>query len=118
LPNSFWDGRLGQRAFEFGRGRVKIDNYILERLRADAAHTIAASECEAAIQHTGQRGRLREILVANLLAPWLPPFCKCATGMIIEAKNKSRKSTQDDILVIDPMLSPPMLANIDGPDGV
>ena len=107
---------MGHLAFEFSR--VKIDNYILERLRTDAAHTIAAAECETAIQHAGQRGRLREILVGNLLTPWLPPFCKCATGMIIEAKNKPRKSTQDDILVIDPMISPPMLANIDGPDGV
>jgi hypothetical protein len=97
---------------------VKIDNYILERLRADAAHTIAIAECEDAIQHPGIRGRLREILIANLLAPWLPPFCKCVTGMILEAKNKPRKSTQDDILVIDPMLAPPILANVNGPDGV
>ena len=107
---------MGQLAFEFCH--LKIDNYILERLRADAAHTIAVAECEAAIQHTGLRGRLREILIANLLAPWLPPFCKCATGMIVEAKNKPRRSTQDDILVIDPSLAPPILANVDGPDGV
>ena len=97
---------------------MNIDNYILERLRADAAHTISLAECENAIQHHGLRGRLREILIANLLAPWLPPFCKCATGMIVEARNKSRKSTQDDILVIDPSLAPPILANVDGPEGV
>ena len=103
-------------AVEFGH--VNIDDYILERLRADAAHTIAVANCEEAIQHAGFRGRLREILVANLLAPWLPPFCKCVTGMIIEAENKPRKSTQDDILVIDPSIAPPILANPDGPDGV
>src|SRR6266550_513264 len=97
---------------------MKIDSYILDRLRADAAHTIAVAECEDAIQHHGLRGRFREILIANLLAPWLPPFCKCATGMIIEAKNKSRRSTQDDILVIDPSLSPPVFASTDGPEGV
>jgi len=97
---------------------MKIDNYILERLRADAAHTIALAECEDAIQHPGLRGRLREILIANLLSPWLPPFCKCATGMIIETKNKPRKSTQDDILVVDQSLAPPILANVDGPEGV
>jgi hypothetical protein len=114
--NSFWGGRQGRTAFQFVR--VKIDNYILERLRADAAHTIAVAECEAAIQHAGQRGRHREILIANLLAPWLPPYCKCATGMIIEATNKPRKSTQDDILVIDTTLAPPILANAAGPDGV
>ncbi|MDE3068892.1 MAG: hypothetical protein KGJ60_15270 [Verrucomicrobiota bacterium] len=97
---------------------MKIDDYIFERLRADAARTIAVAECEDAIQHVGIRGRLREIVIANLLAPWLPPFCRCVTGMIIEARNKPRKSTQDDILVIDPMLAPPILPNVDGPDGV
>jgi hypothetical protein len=102
--------------FEFFR--VEIDNYILERLRADAAHTIALAECEDAIQHSGLRGRLREILIANLLAPWVPPFCKCTTGMIIESSNKPRKSTQEDILVIDTTLAPPMLTNVNGPDGV
>lgn len=97
---------------------MKIDNYILERLRADAAHTIAVAECEDAIQHPGLRGRLREILIANFLAPWLPPFCKCATGMIVESKNKPRKATQDDILVIDTSLAPPVLANVSWPEGV
>lgn len=38
--------------------------------------------------------------------------------MIIESKNKPRQSTQDDILIIDPTLAPPVLAHIDGPDGV
>ncbi len=97
---------------------MNTDSYIFQRLRADAAHTIAVAECEAAIQHPGLRGRLREILIANLLAPWLPPFCKCATGMIVESRNKPRKATQDDILVIDSSLAPPVFANIDGPEGV
>ena len=97
---------------------MKTDSYILERLRADAAHTIAVAECEAALQHPGLRGRLREVLTANLLAPWLPPFCKCATGMIVESRNKPRKSTQNDILVLDSSLAPPVFAKIGGPEGV
>jgi hypothetical protein len=97
---------------------LKIDNYILERLRADAGHAIAVAKCEDAIQHTGLRGRLREILIANFLAPWLPPFCKCATGMIIEPSNKLRGPTQEDILVIDSSIAPPILASATGPDGV
>lgn len=97
---------------------MKINNYILERLRADAAHTIALAECESAVQHSGLRGRLREILIANLLAPWLPPFCKCATGMIIESNNKPRRATQDDILVVDQTIAPPVLASMNGPEGI
>ncbi len=96
----------------------EIDSYVLQRLRADAAHAIALAECENAIPHSGLRGRLREILIGNLLAPWLPPFCKCVTGMIIEASNKPRKSTQEDILVIDTSIAPPVLANFYGVEGV
>ena len=107
-------GRLAWPGMQFERA----DNYILDRLRADAAHTTALAECEAAIQHAGLRGRLREILIANLLAPWLPPFCNCCTGMVIESKNKPRRSTQDDILVIDTSIAPPVLTNVNGPEGV
>ena len=38
--------------------------------------------------------------------------------MIIEAKNKPHQSTQEDILVIDSTLTPPILASVNGPDGV
>ena len=96
----------------------QIDNYVFQRLRADAAHAIALAECENAIPHCGLRGRLREILIGNLLAPWMPPFCRCVTGMIIEASNKPRKSTQEDILVIDTSIAPPILANANGTEGV
>lgn len=96
----------------------ETDTYIWSRLQADAAHAIALAECEEAIPHSGLRGRLREILIGNLLSPWLPPFCKCVTGMIIEASNKDRRNTQEDILVIDTTLAPPVLANPSGPEGV
>jgi len=38
--------------------------------------------------------------------------------MIIESNNKARKSTQEDILVIDTSIAPPVLANPNGPEGV
>jgi hypothetical protein len=96
----------------------ELDNYVLRRLRADAAHTIALAQCEDAIPHSGLRGRFREILIGNLLGPWLPPFCKCGTGMIIESSNKTRQSTQEDILVIDTSLAPPVFASCNGAEGV
>ncbi len=93
---------------------IEIDNYVLARLRADASHVIALAKIESAIPHYGLRGRFREILIGNLLSPWLPPFCKCVTGMIIEASNKPRKSMQEDVLVIDTSIAPPVLGNFNG----
>ena len=95
-----------------------MDDYILERLRADAAHAIELARQEMAIQHKGLRGRFREILIENLLTPWLPPICQCGTGMIIEASNKLRQSTQDDVIVYDKSLAPPVLKSAGAPEGV
>lgn len=95
-----------------------MDNYILEQLRAAAAHAIDLATKEDAIQHKGLRGRFREILIDNLLTPWLPPFCECGTGMIIEARNKNRQSTQDDVIVYDKSLAPAVLKSHDAPEGV
>jgi hypothetical protein len=96
-----------------------MDNYILDRLRADAAHVLALAENESKLQHRGLKGRFRELLIDNLLTPWLPPYCSCGTGMIIAAENKVRKSTQDDVIVYDRSLVPPVFASQNrAPEGV
>lgn len=38
--------------------------------------------------------------------------------MIVESRNKPRRSTQDDIIVIDTSLAPPVLASVSSPEGV
>jgi len=78
-----------------------MDNYLLQRLRADAAHLLNLSANESQLQHQGLKGRFRELLIDNLLALWLPPFCACGTGMIIAAENAIRQSSQDDIVLYD-----------------
>ena len=95
-----------------------MEDYILTRLRIDAAHALAMASNESRIQHAGLKGRLREILVANMLAPWLPPYVACGTGMIISAESVQRHSTQDDIVIYDKSLVPPVLASRDAPEGV
>lgn len=95
-----------------------MDDYILERLRADAAHAIDLARQENAIPQKALRGRFREILIDNLLTPWLPPYCQCGTGMIIEDRNKMRQSTQDDVIVYDESLAPPVLKSLGAPEGV
>ena len=95
-----------------------MDEYILSRLRSDATHVIALAEHESRLQHLGLKGRFRELLIDNILTPWLPPYVSCGTGMIIAAENKRRDSTQDDIIIYDKSLAPPVLASNSAPEGV
>lgn len=50
-----------------------MNNYIFNKLRAEAQHLCLLAENEAKISHRGVKGRFREILVSNILSPWLPP---------------------------------------------
>lgn len=95
-----------------------MDDYILSRLRSDAAHTVSLFEHESRLQHPGLKGRFRELLIDNILTPWLPPYVSCGTGMIIAAENQLRESTQDDIIIYDKSLVPPILASTHAPEGV
>lgn len=96
-----------------------MDSYILNRLRADAAHVLTLGANESKLQHQGLKGRFRELLIDNLLTPWLPPYTSCGTGMIIAEENRLRQSTQDDIIVYDRSLVPPVLVSPNrAPEGV
>lgn len=95
-----------------------MNDYILERLRCDANHAINLSKNESKLQHSGLKGRFRELLVDNILTPWLPPYAKCGTGMIIATLNQKRDYSQDDIIVYDESLVPPVLASNNAPEGV
>ena len=95
-----------------------MDNYLLHRLRVDADHALELAKQQKELQHRGMKGRFRELVINNLLSPWLPPFCACGTGMIIESQNKVRESTQDDIIVYDTSLTPPILVSQRALEGV
>jgi hypothetical protein len=95
-----------------------MKTYIRDRLRCDSAHVLARSEIEGSIPHRGVKGRFRELLVDSLLAPWLPPFVGCGTGLIVDGSESSYTSGQEDIILYDRSLSPPILASPDAPEGV
>lgn len=95
-----------------------MNNYIRERLRADAAKLAAASAVEARTPHHGLRGRFRELLVQEILAPWLPAYARCGTGMIVDHSDRRRDHSQDDIIVFDQSLVPPVLVGHDAVEGV
>jgi hypothetical protein len=73
---------------------------------------------EEKVQHSGLRGRFRELLIDNILSPWLPPYVACGTGTIIASKNIRRESTQDDIILFDKSLTPPILASQSSAEGI
>lgn len=95
-----------------------MNNYILDKLRADGSHLIDLSKNEEKISHDGLRGRFRELLIDNVLTPWLPPYVRCGTGTIIATENKIRRSTQDDIIIYDLSINPPVLVSNKASEGV
>ena len=94
-----------------------MNEYIRSRVRADATHTIALAASEAYIDHHGVRGRFRELLVNNLLAPWLPPYVGCGTGIVLDGNNQAFQSSQEDIILFDSTLVPRISTTTSAPDG-
>ncbi|MCK4869730.1 MAG: hypothetical protein KAS93_01330 [Gammaproteobacteria bacterium] len=94
-----------------------MNNYIVNRLRCDARHALDLAQHERVIEHTVVKGRFREIIVENLLRPWLPPFVGFGTGIITDS-NVEEKLGQDDIILYDKDIMPPILQSSYCPDGV
>jgi hypothetical protein len=93
-----------------------MNEYIRMRVRTDAAHCIALAANEEKIAHLGMRGRFRELLIDNLLSPWLPASVQIGTGVVIDSEG--RCSAQQDVVLYDQALMPSILASGRAPDGV
>ena len=63
-------------------------NYVLGRLRCDSRHVCDLALHEGQVGHAGVKGRFRELLLNNLLVPWLPASMGCGTGVIIDCKQE------------------------------
>ena len=70
------------------------------------------------VEHTGVRGRFRELFLDELLRPLFPNNWILATGVIVDTDDRrwggtsgdaSSQSGQEDILIINPELLPPVL---------
>ena len=95
-----------------------MDNYIRNRLIADARRVRALAEQQSAVEHDGLKGRIRELLIDGMLEPWLPPTVQCATGTVVSFRNHFRSKTQEDVLLIDRSISPSVLAKQSAQEGV
>ncbi len=95
-----------------------MDNYIRDRMIIDAARVINLAEQQSGLEHQGLKGRFRELLVNELLQPWLPPLVQCVTGTVVSSTNIFRSKTQEDILLIDQQISPAVLIEPSVKEGV
>ena len=97
---------------------LNMNDYILHRLQSDADHLLSLAENERKLNHPGVKGRFRELLIDNILSPWLPPDVHCGTGMIISKNNVRKEATQDDVVLYAKSLCPPVLASKEASEGV
>ena len=68
---------------------------------------VASANASSSIQHSLQKGRLREIVVSELVQPFLTPHTKAATGTIID--HYGNQSNPIDIILYDERITPPVL---------
>ena len=96
-----------------------MSEYILTRLRSSARFALDRSRGEGSLRNSDVVGRLREILIDQSLRPWLPPYVSCGTGIIIDDdSDPAQIPPQNDVVVYDRSLVPPVLASESTPDGV
>jgi hypothetical protein len=79
--------------------------------RARAIHALAEAQAAAHLSHPGVKGKVREILVADLLRPLLPADLGIGSGQIIEAKT-GRLSKEQDITLYDRSIVPPITFDV------
>lgn len=70
-------------------------------------NTIAAANSSSMLEHPVLRGRLREIVVEELIKPFLTPHIKAVTGAIIDVHGI--QSNQVDVILYDEQVTPPIL---------
>lgn len=68
---------------------------------------VAAMNASSSIKHSLQKGRLREIVVSELILPFLTPHTKVATGTIVD--HYGNQSGEIDIILYDERITPPVL---------
>jgi hypothetical protein len=73
---------------------------------------LAGAKALSGVVHSGLKGRLREIVIRDLLRPLLPVDIGLGTGVVIAADN--RQSNEQDIVLFDRRILPPILLEVDG----
>jgi hypothetical protein len=78
-----------------------------KNLAAKVKHAIDLSKQFGDVQHDVLKGRLRELLITNLIEPLLPNGVSATTGILVDSKGVQSK--QSDIIIYSSDILPPIL---------
>lgn len=79
-------------------------NLVVERVR----YALAAARAAQTLEHSGVKGAIREVLMADLFRPLLPADLGIASGVLISAFDEGQ-SAQQDVVIFDRRIIPPIL---------
>ena len=75
---------------------------------ARVANALRAAKAVAPLEHSGVKGAIREVLIADLFRPLLPADVGIATGVVISSYD-DLQSAQQDIVIFNRRILPPVL---------
>lgn len=75
-------------------------------------NTIEMARSLRCLTHNGLKGELREVVIREMLEPFLPPGCVIGTGEIVTAYEDT--SNQIDVVIADRTILPPVLIRDSG----
>ena len=78
--------------------------------RIDGA--VAMADGYAGIDHSLLKGELRETVIRELFRPLFPADIGVGTGVIVSAENNEQQSPQQDVVIYDKSILPPLLAEM------
>jgi hypothetical protein len=82
-------------------------SYYRQNAIVNIDRAVASASAAAAIRHQGLKGRFREIVIGDLIRPFLLPHIKIATGTVVDPTGA--QSSQIDIILYDEQVTPPVL---------
>jgi hypothetical protein len=82
------------------------NSIIIEVVRPRLLGVLAQAQAISGIAHPGIKGRLREILIRDAIAPFLPPSVEVLTGTIVSVDAHRTHRTQDDLVIFDREAAP------------
>ena len=83
-------------------------HYIAETLLADAHAIIEKSQIQRKIEHKNLRGTLREEILIEYMHSRLSYFALLGKGTIIDSNDANRLDGEDDIIIYDKEITPPI----------
>ncbi len=93
-------------------------HYIAETLLADAQAAIDRSSLQKSIGHSGLRGTLREDILLAFMKDRLPHFILFGKGTIIDSQDRHRHEGEDDVILYDREITPPIKMCHDSTNGI